>query len=47
MARRPTRPARRLEERSPSVWGLKTEWLPESFKADPRYHALLRRIGLE
>jgi hypothetical protein len=23
------------------------EWVPEGFKADPRYLALLRRIGLE
>jgi tetratricopeptide (TPR) repeat protein len=38
---------RAIEERSVSVGGLKVEWLPEGFKADPRFHALLRRIGLE
>jgi TolB-like protein/Tfp pilus assembly protein PilF len=39
--------SRAIAERSPTVWGLKTEWLPEPFKIDPRYHALLRRIGLD
>jgi len=36
-----------IAERSGEIGGLKTEFLPEGFKADPRYHALLRRIGLE
>ena len=38
---------RAIEARSPAVAFLKVEWLPEGFKADPRYHALLRRVGLE
>jgi len=39
--------ARSIDEHSTVVDGLKAEFLPERFKADPRYHALLRRIGLE
>ncbi len=36
-----------IDERGLQVGGLKIEWLPAAFKADPRYHALLRRIHLE
>jgi len=36
-----------IDEHSGIVDGLKAELLPERFKADPRYRALLRRIGLE
>jgi serine/threonine-protein kinase len=39
--------SRAIDERSTVVQFLKTEILPARFKADPRYHALLRRIGLE
>ncbi len=38
---------RAIDERSAAVGQLKFEWLPEAFKADPRFHALLRRMGLE
>jgi TolB-like protein/tetratricopeptide (TPR) repeat protein/tRNA A-37 threonylcarbamoyl transferase component Bud32 len=38
---------RAADELSPSLFGLKVEFLPEAFKADPRYHVLLRRIKLE
>jgi TolB-like protein/Tfp pilus assembly protein PilF len=38
---------RAVEEPSVQVGSLKSEWLPEAFKADRRYHALLRRIRLE
>jgi len=39
--------SRVIDERSINAIMLKVEWLPAAFKADPRYHALLRRIGLE
>ena len=39
--------SRAIDERSVQAWFLGAEWLPEGFKADPRFHALLRRIGLE
>jgi tetratricopeptide (TPR) repeat protein len=39
--------SRAADELSPSLFGLKVEFLPERFKADPRFHALLRRIRLE
>jgi tetratricopeptide (TPR) repeat protein len=39
--------SRAIDERSMNVLFLKVDWLPDGFKADPRYHALLRRVGLE
>ena len=39
--------AQAIDERSVNVGVLKVDFLPERFKADPRYHALLRRVGLE
>jgi serine/threonine-protein kinase len=39
--------SRAIDERSGQMDGLKAEYLPAAFKADPRFHALLRRIGLE
>ena len=39
--------SRAVDERSFGVWGLKVEFLPERFKADPRFRALLRRVGNE
>jgi len=36
-----------IDERSTVVRLLKREPLPAPFQADPRYHVLLRRIGLE
>ncbi len=38
---------RAIEERSSQVQVLKIEFLPEGFRADPRFHALLRRVRLE
>jgi serine/threonine-protein kinase len=38
---------RAIEEHSVVAGGLKIEFLPAAFKADPRYHALLRRVRLE
>jgi tetratricopeptide (TPR) repeat protein len=38
---------RAIDEHSGSVDGLKVEFLPKGFKTDPRFHALVRRIGLE
>jgi serine/threonine-protein kinase len=38
---------RAVEQRSFLVWGLKTEILPASFKSEPRFRALLRRMGNE
>jgi len=39
--------SRAVDERSPNVPILKMDFLPEGLKGDPRYQALLRRIGLE
>jgi hypothetical protein len=39
--------SRAIDERSPNVGILEMDFLPERFKGDPRYHALVRRIGLE
>jgi tetratricopeptide (TPR) repeat protein len=39
--------SRAADAHSANVTVLKIDWLPAHFKADPRYHALLRRIGLE
>jgi len=39
--------ARAIEQRSVALWLLKVECLPETFKTDPRFHALLRRVNLE
>jgi TolB-like protein/tetratricopeptide (TPR) repeat protein len=39
--------SRAIDERSGQVTSLKAEFLPEAFKADPRFHALLRRVRLE
>jgi eukaryotic-like serine/threonine-protein kinase len=38
---------RAIDERSPNVGILKMDFLPQTLKGDPRYHALVRRIGLE
>lgn len=38
---------RAVDRRSFGVWALKVEFLPQRFKADPRFKALLRRMGNE